>query len=270
MSHGARNWPFLTFTGRPASRARQDQVRLSAEERRDLEEVQDLGSRRHIAGLMDVREHGAAERRLHATEDPQPLPESRAPVGLGGRAVGLVVGRLVDEGNPGVGRDSHQSLRRPEGMRLVLDGARAREERQRVPASDPHGSDRHGACCRTDPARGPSAAGGSGGRGRSVQPWSLLRASSRQTPSPRNRWRSVWSDCRPAIRQAGRSSDTERSTGGAPRAGVPAPATSARAARRQATCLTGHRAGGRPRRNRRTAGAAPRGATGTRDGTVPR
>ena len=46
MSQGARNCPFLTLTGRPLAGARQDQVGLPAEERGDLQEVQDLRRRR--------------------------------------------------------------------------------------------------------------------------------------------------------------------------------------------------------------------------------
>jgi len=50
MSRGATNCPFLTFTGcrSPPARA---QVGLTAEKRRDLDHVEDLGGRIHLAHL---------------------------------------------------------------------------------------------------------------------------------------------------------------------------------------------------------------------------
>ncbi len=49
MSQGARNWPFLTLTTRPVLRSRDEQVRLAAEEGRDLQHVDDLGDRGALA-----------------------------------------------------------------------------------------------------------------------------------------------------------------------------------------------------------------------------
>jgi hypothetical protein len=45
MSEGARNWPFLMFTGLPGARDGVDEIRLAAEERRRLQHVDDLRHR---------------------------------------------------------------------------------------------------------------------------------------------------------------------------------------------------------------------------------
>ena len=44
VSHGARNCPFLTFTGLPVLRGGDDQIGLTAEESRNLEHIEDLGA----------------------------------------------------------------------------------------------------------------------------------------------------------------------------------------------------------------------------------
>src|SRR5215467_12328168 len=62
-----------------------------------------------------------------------------------GGAVGLVVGRFVDEGDAGVAGDALQALRHHEGMALVLDGARTADEGQWRAAADGEPGDRNGA-----------------------------------------------------------------------------------------------------------------------------
>ena len=49
MSSGAMNWPFLMFTARPDGAGGHQQVGLAAQERRDLEHVDDLGHRLDLA-----------------------------------------------------------------------------------------------------------------------------------------------------------------------------------------------------------------------------
>ena len=51
MSHGAMNWPFLTFTALPGPAGRLDQVGLPGQERRDLQQVAHLGDRPRPAGI---------------------------------------------------------------------------------------------------------------------------------------------------------------------------------------------------------------------------
>ena len=49
MSHGARNWPFLTLIARPVFAGGDQQVGLAAEEGRDLQHVDHLGDRARTA-----------------------------------------------------------------------------------------------------------------------------------------------------------------------------------------------------------------------------
>src|SRR3972149_5298301 len=87
--------------------------------------------------------HGAADRLANAAEDAEPLLEARAPVGIHRGAVGLVVGRLVDEGQLRVPRCAREPrapppLARPAGMVLtpsVGEGGldEGGEERMRLP-----------------------------------------------------------------------------------------------------------------------------------------
>src|SRR5499427_5155234 len=75
MSRGARNCPFLTFTGR-----------------RVLQHVAHLGGRLDLHVLVDVGEHGEPCRLLDPRENAQALLERRPAIRVHGRAVGLVVG----------------------------------------------------------------------------------------------------------------------------------------------------------------------------------
>ena len=61
---GARNWPFLTLTGLPVLRGRDEQVGLPAEERRNLQHVDDFRRRRGVRRLVNVGEHGQPGARL--------------------------------------------------------------------------------------------------------------------------------------------------------------------------------------------------------------
>ncbi len=57
MSHGARNWPFLTLTDLAGSRRGDEKIGLAAEEGRDLQHVDGFGHGGTLIGLMHVGEH---------------------------------------------------------------------------------------------------------------------------------------------------------------------------------------------------------------------
>ena len=115
---------------------RDDEVGLAAEERGDLDHVENLGGGLDLGDLVDVREHRDPERGAHLSEDAESLGEARPAVALEGGAVGLVVGRLVDEWHMALGGDRRQALGRRERVLLVLDGARASDQDERPAAAD--------------------------------------------------------------------------------------------------------------------------------------
>ena len=71
MSQGARNCPFFTFTTRPVLRGGDEQVGLPAEERRNLQHVDDLGDLGALLRLVHVGQHRQPELLADVGEDRQ-------------------------------------------------------------------------------------------------------------------------------------------------------------------------------------------------------
>jgi hypothetical protein len=127
---------------RPAApRARHDEIGLAAEERGNLEHVEHLRGRPHLGDRVHVGQDREPGLLLDLLQDSQPLGETGAAVGVDRGAVGLVVGRLVDERHAGGGGDALQALRHRERVLLVLDGAGPADHGQGRPASDGDGAD---------------------------------------------------------------------------------------------------------------------------------
>ena len=76
-------------TGR---RGGEEQVRLPAQESRNLQHVDHFGGRRALFREMYIAQHRTAERVLYGFEDPQPLFHTHAPRRVRRGAVGLVIG----------------------------------------------------------------------------------------------------------------------------------------------------------------------------------
>ncbi len=141
MSAAARNCPFLTLTGLPVcatatmrSVCRQRNAGICITSRTSA-------GGDHLGHLMDVGEHGDAERVAHLAKDAEPFEEPRAAVAVDRRAVGLVVRRLVDERDATLGGDRGQPLGRHQRVLFVLDRAGAPDQRQRRAAADRDGPD---------------------------------------------------------------------------------------------------------------------------------
>jgi hypothetical protein len=128
--------PLLDVHRPAALRARDDEVGLPAQERRHLQHVEHLRRRRHLGDVVHVGQHREAGLVLDPLQDPEPLGEAGPPVGMDRGAVGLVVGRLVDEGHARVAGDPLQTLRHHQGVLLALDGAGPADEGQRRAAPD--------------------------------------------------------------------------------------------------------------------------------------
>src|SRR4030095_3727390 len=90
---------------------------------------------------MDVGEHRDADLVAALLQDAQAFHQPRATVALDRRAVGLVVGRLVDERHLVVGGDAGQPRGGHERVLLVLDGARTADQRQGRAAADRDAAD---------------------------------------------------------------------------------------------------------------------------------
>src|SRR5262245_25798982 len=133
-SHGARNCPFLTFTGRPVCAAA-----TSMSVWRDS--IAGTWSRSttgaSFAACSGVWKSvvGKARLALHPREDRKTRLEAGSAERGGRGSVRLVEAGLVDERDaPGL-RDLAECSRHRQRVRLALDRVRARDEQERRPAS---------------------------------------------------------------------------------------------------------------------------------------
>ena len=102
---GRQELALLEVHGAARGGGGQQQVRLAAEEGRDLEHVHRLGHRGALVGLVHVRQHRHAQAAADLRQDVQPLLHGRAPVAGEAGPVGLVEAGLEDEGDaPALGQ----------------------------------------------------------------------------------------------------------------------------------------------------------------------
>ena len=78
MSCGREELSLLDVDDPPGARRGDEQIRLARQERRDLQDVGDLGRRRRLRGLVDVGQDRHAGRLADAREHAQPFVEARA------------------------------------------------------------------------------------------------------------------------------------------------------------------------------------------------
>ena len=126
MSPGARNWPFLIFTGLPRGGAGLDEIGLPAEEGRRLQHIDHRGHRSDLVLGMHVGQHRHADLLPDLGQDAQALVHAQAAEGLAGTAVGLVVGRLEDDRECPSRRRFPSSARRYRGTAAAIRPRRAR------------------------------------------------------------------------------------------------------------------------------------------------
>ena len=106
ISQGERNWPFLMFTGLPCERRADDEIGLSAQERRRLQHIDDRRDFAERRVLVHVGQHRHAELAPHVLEHlRRPCLDARAAKALARGAVRLVVGGLEDERDAEAGGD---------------------------------------------------------------------------------------------------------------------------------------------------------------------
>ena len=79
MSKGGEELSLLQIDRTSGGGGRDDQIRLPAQERRDLQHVGDFGHRRGLRRLVDVGQDGAAEAPLDRRQHVEAARQSRAP-----------------------------------------------------------------------------------------------------------------------------------------------------------------------------------------------
>ncbi len=144
MSQGARNCPFFTFTGFPVRRAGEQEVGLAAEKGGDLKKVDRLRNRRRLMRLVHVRGYRNVETLPYLPQDGASPLETGAPKRLDRAAVGLVERSFEDVRNAELTGDVADALRNEEGMLVVLDDARTRDESEPAATTDEKVSDGNG------------------------------------------------------------------------------------------------------------------------------
>ena len=137
MSHGARNWPFLTLTTLPVAAAASNRSVCRHRNAGNLQDVDGLRDLSALRGLMDVGEHGHAERGANFGKDRQRLPQADPARRGGAGAVGLVERGLVDEPHAKPRGNLLQRSCHLERVRAALELARASDDRDRQVVAEP-------------------------------------------------------------------------------------------------------------------------------------
>src|SRR6185436_16384362 len=106
------------------------EIRLAAEERRDLEHVDDFRGALDLRDVVDVREHRYADVTPNDVENAEALLEPRPAKRGDRRTVRLVERRLEAIGHAGVGGDSCDALRHRARVPLAFDDARTGDEEE--------------------------------------------------------------------------------------------------------------------------------------------
>ena len=125
------------LTGPPRGGRRDDQIGLTTEESRNLQEVQNLRRRPHLPDLMHVGSDRETQLTSDSSQDLQAAGEARTPKGANGSPVGLVVGSLEDEGDAQSGCDLPETAGQIQGMVFALDDAGTGDEKEGLPGSEP-------------------------------------------------------------------------------------------------------------------------------------
>jgi hypothetical protein len=153
VSQGAMNWAFFTWTMPPAAAVafgrRDDEVGLAAQEGRDLDDIDDLGDRFGLAGLMQVSADRYAQLCLHAGQRLQARFHARSAIGFDRGAIRLVEARLEDVRQAQRIADPLQLRADFKGQALIFQHVQARDHGERLacpdgPSGGGVGEDGHG------------------------------------------------------------------------------------------------------------------------------
>ena len=128
---GRDELPFLDVHDAAGAARGDEQVRLAAQERRDLQNVGGLGGGFRLRGFVDIgedRESGSAD----GLEDPDAFGEPRSAIGGNAGAVGFVEGGFEDV-RP---RDLADLAGEEVGVVLAFDDAGSGDEGEGSPAAE--------------------------------------------------------------------------------------------------------------------------------------
>ena len=137
---GRQELPLLDVDRQTRARRRDQEIGLAAQEGGDLQHVDRLRRDRALPGLVDVRQHGQAERFANFREDRQGRFQAEAPRASARSAVCLVERGLEDEADLAPGRDLLQRGGHFERMRAAFELAGAGDQRERQLRAKAHGA----------------------------------------------------------------------------------------------------------------------------------
>ena len=145
VAHVARSeeLPLLDVDDAAGLCRRVDEIGLAAQERGDLQHVDDLRRRRDLRLLMDVGHDGHIELFLDRLQHFESLLESRAAEAVERRAVRLVKRRLEDVGDAEPRCDFFDRAPDQKAALHFLKDARPRHEHERASPADREISDLH-------------------------------------------------------------------------------------------------------------------------------
>jgi len=135
---------FLDIDDLAGFRRSYQQIGLPAQEGRNLQHINGRRDPRTLLRLMHIGENRNFELVADFGKNRQGLIETEPACRPGGRAVGLVERRLVDEANSCARRDLLQGGRHLQRMRFALQSAWTCDQRHRQIIAEAHGADRHG------------------------------------------------------------------------------------------------------------------------------
>ena len=125
---GREELPLLDVDDAPGSRRGDQEIRLTAKEGRDLQDVDGFGDVRALAGLMHVGENGHSELLADVGEDRERLVEAEPSLRLERGAVRLVERALVDEADVELAGELVQRTGHVEGVLAAFERARSGDQ----------------------------------------------------------------------------------------------------------------------------------------------
>ena len=143
MSHGARNWPFLTLTGLPVRPAASKRSVWRQRNAGVCNTSTTSATGAHCSGAWMSVSTGQTRRFAHFGEDRQPVLQPDAARRAERGAVGLVERGLVDQADPQFARDFGQCRAGFQRMGAQLERIRADDEHQRQVVTERQIADRN-------------------------------------------------------------------------------------------------------------------------------